>query len=54
MVQRNYANALLTLDKQKYADRARSQLEVTIRLEPEDASETLELERAKWDWLTLK
>ena len=54
MVRRNYARAMLILDKQKYADRARSQLEIAVKLEPEDYAEGQELERAKRDLLALK
>ena len=54
MVRRNYARALLVLDRQKYEDRARAQLEIAVKLEPEDFSEGRELEAAKRDLAALR
>jgi tetratricopeptide (TPR) repeat protein len=54
MVRRNYARALITLDKQRYATRAREQLEIALKLEPEDFLDTQELEWAKRDLNALK
>jgi tetratricopeptide (TPR) repeat protein len=54
MVRRNYARALMTLDKQKYAIRAHEQLEIASKLEPEDFSEAQELEMVKRDLAAFK
>jgi Tfp pilus assembly protein PilF len=54
MVRRNYARAMLTLDRKKYEDRARTQLEIAVKFEPEDYAETRELEAAKRDLAALK
>jgi tetratricopeptide (TPR) repeat protein len=47
MVHANYARMLLTLDKQKNRDAARSHLEIAVGLEPRDVPERMELEGAK-------
>ncbi len=41
------ALAFLVLDKQKYRDRAKRELETAVKLEPTDAAERRQLERAK-------
>lgn len=39
--------AFLVLDKQKYRDRAKRELETAVKLEPTDAAERRQCERAK-------
>ncbi len=44
-----YAHALLLLNRDKYKAAAKSQLEIAVKLEPRDAADKLDLERAKRD-----
>ncbi len=47
MVHSNYARMLLTLDKQKNRDAARSHLEIAVGIDPRDATERMEQDGAK-------
>ncbi len=49
LVRVEVASGLLVLDKTKYLDRAKRELEIAIKLEPIDHSEKQQLERAKRD-----
>ena len=44
-----YAKGMLLLNRDKYKAAAKSQLELAIKLEPRDAADKLDLERAKRD-----
>jgi tetratricopeptide (TPR) repeat protein len=44
-----YAKGMLLLNRDKYKEAAKSQLEAAIKLEPRDAADKLDLERAKRD-----
>ncbi len=44
-----YAKALLLLNRDKFKAAAKSQLEIAVKLEPRDAADKLDLERAKRD-----
>jgi hypothetical protein len=41
------ALALLVLDKQKYRDRAKAELQIAVKLDPIDFAERRQFERAK-------
>jgi hypothetical protein len=44
-----YAKGMLLLNRDKYKAAAKSQLEIAVKLEPRDAADKLDLERAKRD-----
>ena len=44
-----YAHGMLLINRDKYKAAAKSQLELAIKLEPRDAADKLDLERAKRD-----
>ncbi len=44
-----YAHGMLLLNRDKYKAAAKSQLEIALKLEPRDAADKLDLERAKRD-----
>jgi hypothetical protein len=54
LVRVEVASGLLVLDKTKYLDRAKRELEIAVKLEPSDYGEKQQLERAKRDLAQLK